>query len=739
MTTTPIPSRSTSAPANTSFVTRTWKDDAAASLDPVALLVYRSNRLGDDQRVTNTGGGNTSSKITEKDPLTGKAETVLWVKGSGGDLRTAGREFFSSLSLAKLEQLKAVYAAQPTRGIKTQAEDDMVDLYRHCTWNLNPRATSIDTPLHAFVPHAHVDHTHPNALISIAACVRGEAIMREVFGTSIEWLPWMRPGFELGLALEQLCKDYPTADGAIMGQHGLINWSSDPVKCYDLTLSLISRAAEYLAAHDLGAKTFGGQKIAPVNEETRRALLVKYLPFLRGKVSSRRRMIATVQHDDAMLRFVCSHDAARLAELGTSCPDHFLRTKIKPLLVEFDPHTEDFATLCAKTEAGLAQYVRDYAAYYDACKHADSPAMRAPEPTVILIPGVGMIAWGSSKSESRTTAEFYRCAVEVMRGAESIGGYRALPRQEAFDIEYWRLEEAKLQRMPKAKPLAGHISVIVGAGSGIGRVTAHAFAADDACIACVDLDAASAIAAAKELEKALGTGIGVAGSGISACGPAIALQCDATDRAAVRKTFDDIVLAYGGIDELVVTAGLFPTPQADGRTSDNDFMRAMQVNVLAPAVLVEEAAATMLPQKLACSAVVTTSVNAVVSKKGSSAYDASKAAANHLVRSLAVTFAPSVRVNAVAPATVIEGSTMFPRGRVIASLKKYAIPHDESMTDAQLVECLGRFYAERTLLKTTITPRDQAIAIRFLAGPESSRTTGQVLHVDGGLADAFVR
>jgi rhamnulose-1-phosphate aldolase/alcohol dehydrogenase len=724
---------------NPKFVSRTWNDADAAKLDPVGLLVYRSNRLGDDQRVTNTGGGNTSSKVMEKDPLTGKPEQVLWVKGSGGDLRTAGREFFASLSMAKIEQLKSVYAARTPNGIKTQAEDDMVDLYRHCTWNLNPRATSIDTPLHAFVPRAHVDHTHPNALIAIAASVRGPEVMREVFGTELEWLPWMRPGFELGLALEKLCKDHPNAVGAIMGQHGLINWADDPRECYDLTLSLISRAAEYLAAHDRGAKTFGGQKVAHASDDARRALLVKFLPFLRGKVSTRRRMVGTVQHDAAMLEFVSSHDAARLAELGTSCPDHFLRTKIKPLFIEFDPGTEDFAALCAKTEAGLAQYVKDYTAYYEACKHADSPAMRAPEPTVILIPGIGMIAWGSSKSESRTTAEFYRCAVEVMKGAESIGGYRALPRQEAFDIEYWRLEEAKLQRMPKPKPLAGHVSVIVGAGSGIGRVTGAHFTADDACVACVDLDPKSAESATKDLEKSVGTGIGVAGSGISACGPAIALSCDATDRAAVRRMLEDVTLAYGGIDELVVTAGLFPTPGPDGKTSDSDFMRAMQVNVLAPAVLVEEAAAIMSVQKLPCSAVVTTSVNAVVAKKGSSAYDASKAAANHLVRSLAVTFAPFVRVNAVAPATVIEGSTMFPRARVIASLKKYAIAHDESMTDAELIACLGRFYADRTLLKTVITPRDQAAAIRFFAGPESSRTTGQVLHVDGGLADAFVR
>jgi rhamnulose-1-phosphate aldolase/alcohol dehydrogenase len=721
------------------FVSRTWNADEAAKLDPVGLLVYRSNRLGDDQRVTNTGGGNTSSKVTERDPLTGEPVQVLWVKGSGGDLRTAGREFFASLSMPKLTHLKTVYAARTPKGIKSQAEDDMVDLYRHCTWNLNPRATSIDTPLHAFVPHACVDHTHPNALIAIAACVRGEEVMREVFGTQLEWLPWMRPGFELGLALGQLCGDHPGAQGAIMGQHGLINWADDPVACYDLTLDIIARAARHLAAHDRGAKTFGGQKVRPAGDEARRDLLVRYLPYLRGKVSTRRRMIATVQHDPAMLEFVSSHDAVRLAELGTSCPDHFLRTKIKPMLVEFDPHTDDFATLCSRTDAALARYVADYAAYYESCRHPDSPPMRAPEPTVVLVPGIGMIAWGASKSESRTTAEFYRCAVEVMKGAESIGGYRALPRQEAFDIEYWRLEEAKLQRMPKPKPLAGHVSVVIGAGSGIGRVTATMLTADDACVACVDLDGAAAQAAALDIERTAGSGIGVAGSGISACGPAIGLACDATDRAAVRRMLEEVVLAYGGIDELVVTAGLFPTPGPDGRTSDRDFMRAMQVNVHAPALVVEEAATIMAAQGLPCSAVITTSVNAVVSKKGSTAYDVSKAAANHLVRSLAVTHAPFLRVNAVAPATVIEGSTMFPRARVEASLRKYSIPFDASATDAELVERLGRFYADRTLLKTTITPRDQAVAIRFLAGPESSRTTGQVLHVDGGLADAFVR
>lgn len=720
-------------------VLRTWNDSDACNLDPVDLLVYRSNRLGDDQRITNTGGGNTSSKVDANDPLTGRPERVLWVKGSGGDLRTAGREFFSSLSLERLEQLKAVYASRPERGPKTPAEDDMVALYRHCTWNLNPRACSIDTPLHAFVPRAHVDHTHPNAVIAIAACVRGEEVTREVYGDAIRWIPWMRPGFELGLALERVCAEHPGADGAILGQHGLINWSDDPTACYDLSLSLIARAAEYLAAHDRGEGTFGGRRIEPAAEEARRDLFVRYLPYLRGRVSTRRRMIATVQHDAAMMEFVSSADAPRLAEMGTSCPDHFLRTKIKPMFVEFDPRREGLDVLLERTDEALERYTRDYESYYESCRHPDSPAMRAPEPTVILIPGIGMIGWGPSKSESRTTTEFYRCAVEVMRGAESIGGYRALPRQEAFDIEYWSLEEAKLRRMPQPKPLAGHVSVVVGAGSGIGRVTAGVFSNDDACIACVDLDADAARNAAAELERKLGAGIGVAGSGISGCGPSIALACDATDRASVARMFGDVVLAYGGFDELVVTAGMFPTPDAEGRTSDAAFVRAMEVNVLAPTVLIEEAARTMVVQALPASAVVTTSVNAVVAKKGSTAYDASKAAANHVVRSLAVTFAPTIRVNAVAPATVIEGSTMFPRARVIASLRKYAVEFDESMSDQELVSRLGDFYARRTLLKRRITPTDQARAIRFLAGPESGCTTGQVLHVDGGLADAFLR
>ena len=716
-----------------------WNDADLTGLDGVDRLVYRSNRLGDDQRVTNTGGGNTSSKLEDRDPVTGRAVQVLWVKGSGGDLRTSGRANFASLDMERLESLKALYASRPETGIKTLAEDEMVERYRDCVFALNPRASSIDTPLHAFVPFRHVDHTHPNAVIAIAASVRGEEAGREIYGAEVPWLPWMRPGFELGLALEKLCADHPDAGGAIMGQHGLINWHDDDKACYERTLAYIDRAACYLADHDRGSETFGGRLVSPVDDEKRRRVLVGLLPWLRGRVSTRRRMIATVQCDAAMLEFVGSADAARLAALGTSCPDHFLRTKIRPLLVDWDPHRDDAAALRERLDAGLASYVADYAAYYEACRHSDSPAMRPPEPTVILIPGIGMVAFGSSKSESRTTAEFYRCAVEVMRGAEAIGGYRALPAQEAFDIEYWRLEEAKLQRMPAPKPFAGRVVLVAGAGSGIGRETATTIVEDDAAVVCLDLDGDRAVETAALIEATRGSGIGVAGSGISGCGPAIGLSADATDRDAVRAAFEDAILAYGGVDDLVVTAGLFPSPGPDGTITDAQFDHTFAVNVHAPAILAEEVASMVQDAGLDGSMVVTTSVNAIVAKKGSSAYDASKAAANHLVRSLAVTFAPSIRVNAVAPATVIEGSTMFPRPRVIASLRKYAIEFDESMSDAELVDRLGRFYADRTLLKATIRPRDQVAAIRFLLGPEAGRTTGQILHVDGGLTDAFVR
>lgn len=720
-------------------VTYAWDDAYAAQLDPVARLVYRSNILGADQRITNTGGGNTSAKISETDPLTGEPVEVLWVKGSGGDLRTSKRENFSSLYMDKLRALQAHYHHAPERGPKTAIEDAMVALYNHCTFNLNPRPSSIDTPLHAFVNRKHVDHMHPNAVIAIAAARNSERLTKEIYGDEVIWTAWQRPGFDLGLKLEQVVSEHPQAKGVILGGHGLINWADDDKECYELTLDLIERAARYIEARDKGDQTFGGQPYQSLDEARRHAVFGEILPWLRGQVSQYKRFVGTIQDDATIQRFVNSHDAPRLAELGTSCPDHFLRTKIKPLYVPWNPQTEDLDALKAKLTAGLAQYRQDYAAYYEQHKHADSPAMRDPNPTVILIPGLGMIAWGKDKSESRVTAEFYNCAVEVMRGAEAIDEYTALPLQEAFDIEYWLLEEAKLQRMPPEKELARRIVVVVGAGSGIGRATAHRVAREGAHVVCADLHAEAAQAAADELTARYGKGIGVAGSGISSSGPAIGLGVDITRRESVRALFEQVLLAYGGLDDVIVTAGIYVPPDREGRIPDDKWGLSFNINVTGLYLVADEANRIWRTQELRGNLVLTTSVNAAVSKKGSLAYDTSKAAANHLVRELAIELAPLVRVNGLAPATVVEGSSMFPRDRVIASLAKYKIAFGDDETTESLREKLANFYAQRTLTQAPITLDDQAEVAFLLISKAFSKTTGQIFSVDGGLSEAFLR
>ena len=721
------------------YVNYGWDDDTARRLDPVERLVYRSNLLGADLRITNTGGGNTSSKLTETDPLTGEAVEVLWVKGSGGDLRTAKRENFSSLYMDKLAGLQSHYHRAPVRGPKTPVEDEIVGLYSHATFNLNPRASSIDTPLHAFVPYRHVDHMHPNAVIAIAAARHSERLTREVYGDEVVWTAWQRPGFDLGLKLEQVIRDHPQAKGVILGGHGLINWANDDKECYELTLRLIERAAEYIEAHDRGDQTFGGQQYEALDEARRHAVFAQILPWLRGQVSQYRRFIGTVQEDAAILRFVNSHAAPRLAELGTSCPDHFLRTKIKPLYVPWNPQAEDVAALKRKLADGLVQYRADYAAYYEQHKHPDSPAMRDPNPTVILIPGLGMIAWGKDKSESRVTAEFYTCAVEVMRGAEAIDEYTALPLQEAFDIEYWLLEEAKLKRMPPEKELARQVIAVVGAGSGIGREVALRLAREGAHIVSVDLNGEAAQATADAITAKHGVGIGVAGSGISGCGPAVGLQGDITRRESLRAMLDQALLAYGGLDAVAVTAGIFVSPDTTGHIPDNRWALTFAINVTGLYLVADETARVWQEQGLPANLVLTTSVNGVVPKKGSLAYDTSKAAANHLVRELAIELAPLVRVNAVAPATVVQGSGMFPRDRVIASLAKYAIPYADDEPTEALTAKLAQFYANRTLLKRPITPADQAEAVFLLLTQRLAQTTGQIINVDGGLHEAFLR
>jgi rhamnulose-1-phosphate aldolase/alcohol dehydrogenase len=414
-----------------------WDDETAGKLSPRERLVYRSNILGSDLRVVNTGGGNTSAKLIEHDPSTGRDVEVLWVKGSGGDLRTSALENFASLYQAKLQSLKNTYAASEPRGPKTEAEDRMAGLYPGCAFNLNPRPASIDTPLHAFAPARHVDHTHPNSVIAVAASRRSRELTAEIYGEEVGWTPWLRPGFELGLEIERMCAANPKLKGVILAQHGLINWANDDKACYELTLRLIEEAAEYVESKDKGEQTFGGIRYEPLTTAEREEILCDL------QVSP----IATVVSDAAILRFVNSRDAPRLAALGTSCPDHFLRTKIRPLYVDWNPQSKDLDALKKRLLAAVEQYRQDYAAYYQTCKRADSPPMRNPDPAVILIPGIGMIASGANERESRLTAEFYNCAVEVMRGAEAIDEYIALPQQEAFDIEYWLLEEAKLKRL----------------------------------------------------------------------------------------------------------------------------------------------------------------------------------------------------------------------------------------------------------------------------------------------------
>jgi len=721
------------------YVKYLWSDEEANQLSGVDRLVYRSNKLGEDLTLTNTGGGNTSSKLIETDPLTDQQVEVLWLKGSGGDLRTARRDGFASLYLDKVRAMRTRYLSAADRGPKTAIEDVMYPTYSHCVFNLNPRACSIDTPLHTFVPYKHVDHLHPNAVIAIAASVNQENLTKQIYGDDVIYIQWQRPGFDIGPKIEQLIKDHPKARGILLGHHGMSSWNDDDKNCYETALEIIDRAARYIEAHDKGAQTFGGAKHASVPEAERQRMQAEIVSFLRGQISVGRRFVGTVQDDDRMLRFVNSHDGPRLAALGTSCPDHFLRTKIKPLFVDWDPATGDINKLKSSIAEGLVQYRKDYEAYYNKCKRPDSPAMRDPNPTVVLIPGLGMFAWGKNKSESRVTAEFYNCAIEVMRGAEAIDQYEAMDQQEAFDIEYWNLEEAKLRRLPPEKELDRQIAVVVGAGAGIGKATAHRLVKEGAHIVCVDLDGASAKETAQEIIAKYGEGIGVAGSGISNCGPAIGLSCDITNRESVARMFQDVMLAYGGIDAVVVTAGIFVPPDKSGRIDDSLWSRTFSINVTGAYIVADEAYKIFKQQGLRGNVVLTTSANAVVAKKGSLAYDTSKAAANHLVRELAVEMAPLVRVNAIAPATVVKGSTMFPRDRVIASLTKYDIGFSEDETTEELRDKLASFYAKRSLTQTPIEPDDQAEAIFLLLTERLSKTAGHVIPVDGGLQDGFLR
>jgi rhamnulose-1-phosphate aldolase/alcohol dehydrogenase len=727
------------ASKNWQFVDYLWNSDEAKGLDPVSQLIYRSNILGKDPRITNTRGGNTSAKITEKDPLSGKDTSVLWVKGSGGDLRTATQKNFSSLYQDKLHGLEALYQGSAVKGCKSPIEDRMVGMYTHCTFNANPCPTSIDTPLHSFIPHAHVDHMHPMAVITLAAAADSGELVKKVYGGDVIWTAWQRPGFDLALKFRDICKANPKAKGIVMGHHGLISWAEDGKACYDNTMELIERAAQYIADHDKGAKTFGGERFAALPAEKRKEMFAGLLPWLRGQVSAKKRLVATYHDEAPIQRFAGSVDAPKLTELGSSCPDHFLRTKIKPMYLPFEPGKDGLPELKKKAEEGMKKYRADYAAYYEKCKEPNSPAMRDQNPTVVIIPGLGMVSFGKDKMESRVTGEFYLGAIEVMRGAEALSSYTALPLKEAFDVEYWLLEEAKLKLMPPEKEMSRRVVAVVGAGSGIGRELALRLAKEGAQVVCVDMNLEAAKAVAKEVDALCGPDMGACGSGVSACGFALGLGADITKRESVAQAMKDAVLAYGGIDAMAVTAGIFVPPDTAGRIPDEKWALSYAINVTGLFYCADEASRVWKEQGLNGSLVLTTSANAVVAKKGSLAYDTSKAAANHLVRELAIELSPLIRVNGVAPATVVQGSQMFPRDRVIASLAKYKINYSEDESSEALTARLAQFYADRTLTKHPITPADQAEAIFLLLSDRLSKTTGQVIHVDGGLADAFLR
>ena len=727
------------------FLEDRWDEAVAGKLDEPELLRYRSNLLGSDLRITNFGGGNTSSKLDQKDPITGETVKVLWVKGSGGDLGSIKRTGFATLYMDRLLSLEKAY-----RGV--DLEDEMVDLYPMCTFNNNPVAASIDTSLHGFLPFAHVDHLHPDWGIALAASANGLAKMEEFnkeFGHKLVWLPWQRPGFELGMMLRKIVQDTPGCDGVVLGGHGLFTWGDTQRESYLNTITIIDQIGQFIERHGKteGHTVFGGAKVK--TREDRAAIALKIFPQLRGAVSRKQRWIGSFSDSAQVLDFVNSSQAKDLAHLGTSCPDHFIRTKIRPMYIDWDP-AGDPSELKELIETSLETYRAEYAQYYSAHAVKDSPALRDASPTVVLVPGVGMFTFGKNKTESRLTGEFYINAIGVMLGAGALGAgvkctdipqagpaatadqfkvhanYVALPASEAFRIEYWKLEEAKIRRQPAEKELSRRVALIVGGGSGIGREVALMASERGAHVVVADRDTAGAEAVAAEV------------AALSGKETVSWVSIDIRDRKAIRGALDATLKQFGGMDILINTAALFPS-SPDGIISDALWALTLEVNVTANYLLTDEASSIFTEQGIDGSIVLTSSANAVVAKRGSEAYDVSKAALSHLVRELAVSMSPRVRVNGISPATVVKGSTMFPRDRVIASLKKYNLPFDEADTDDGLRNVLAGFYAKRTLTHQPIDPKDCAAAIMFLAGPAARCTTGHLIPVDGGLVEAYLR
>jgi rhamnose utilization protein RhaD (predicted bifunctional aldolase and dehydrogenase)/NAD(P)-dependent dehydrogenase (short-subunit alcohol dehydrogenase family) len=726
-----------------------WDEKEAAALanNPLALLRYRSNLLGADLRITNFGGGNTSSKFDLPDPFTGRPARVLAVKGSGGDLGSIKESGFALLYLDRLEQLKSRYRGE-------EHEDEMADFYPLSAFGQNRVAASIDTPLHAFVPAPHVDHLHPDWAIAIAAAANGRQKLDEFnrkFGRRIVWLHWQRPGFELGLQLERAIKDNPACDGVLLGSHGLFTWGETQRECYLNSLRTIDQMGEFILEHQRrSGPSFGGIEHNALPD--RADIAASILPALRGIASSNKRVIAHyTDHEDA-LAFAGSKWAQELGQLGTSCPDHFLRTKICPMFVDWKPGSQSIEELKAQIEKRASEYRATYSAYYADWATASSPKLRDPNPSVVLIPGVGLFGFGKNKKEARITTEFFINAIHVMAGASALTegeaphpypqarhaekskdfasarNYVALPRSEAFRIEYWALEEAKLQRMPPEAEFSRKIVLIVGGGSGIGREAALLLARKGAHLVVADMNAQAAQDVAAEAAAV--------SSKDAVTHTAINLASTESIGTAIRQA----ILEFGGVDAVINTAAIFPVgAAANGQLTEAQWNTTFLVNVTGNYFLAQTLAAIFREQKLSASIVLTSSANAVVPKAGSEAYDISKSALNHLIRELAVGLGPLVRVNGIAPATVVSGSTMFPRDRVMQSLQKYKIDFSESESTEELRTKLAGFYAQRTITRKPILPQDCANAIVWLASEESAKTTGHVIPVDGGLSEAFLR
>lgn len=732
----------------TKFLKNLWDEREASTLPALEQLRYRSNRLGDDLRITNFGGGNTSSKFELPDPLTGKPTRVLAVKGSGGDLRSITASGFAILYMDKLEALIARYRGE-------SHEDEMVAFYPLAAFGENRVAASIDTPLHAFLPFDHVDHLHPDWAIALAASANGKEKLREFnqqYGRRIAWVPWQRPGFELALMLRRAVEEHPGCDGIILGGHGLFTWGDTQEQCYLNSIRTIDQMGEFIDDHARrsGRAPFGGASIGPWLGD-RRAAAAAILPHLRGAVSSNRRTVAHWDGSDDALVFAASQWGEELCSLGTSCPDHFLRTRISPMFVPWDPAQEGLDALRDRIDTRVTGYRKSYTAYYESFADQSSPALRDSNPSVVVIPGLGLFGFAKDKREARITTEFFVNAIHVMEGANALEGdtgpgtlpqakhsdqapmfssfhnYVALPRREAFRIEYWALEEAKLQRMPPEREFSRKIALVVGGGSGIGRDVVAQLAKRGAHVAVADRNAAAAQDAVHEVVKA--------GAPADAL---VAVPFDLGSRASMREALNATVIAFGGLDILVNTAAVYPTP-APGTPAEQVWAEAMAVNVSSNHVLATEANEVLAAQRLPASIVLTSSANAVVPKQGSEPYDVSKAAINHLIRELAIGLGPNVRVNGIAPATVVAGSAMFPRDRVLVSLRKYGIAHSDDDSTEELRSKLAQFYAQRTITRRPILPADCASAICWLAGDQSAKTTGHVIPVDGGLPEAFLR